>query len=313
MVNWNSPYSFLLNPVEFDSIAVFVKVVEAGSFAEAARLMKLPKTTVSAKVAALEKRLGANLIQRTTRKLRVTDAGEELFHHCSNAVRQLELGESALLSRQAKPSGVLTLAAPVDLGRLFLPEITQAFLHKYPDMGVEITIANGAVDLVQEGIDLAIRPGHLKDSSLVARRFVDVAVSLWAAPAYLEQAGQPGQPEDLARHRLLGHTGYKSATLSDGQASVQVTVDGRVRSDDFGTLKALLILGVGIGWLPDYLATDVAITGTLVPVLPGWKNEVPSQLYFVYPGRRYAPRKVQAFIETALDIVNARHGDARRN
>jgi DNA-binding transcriptional LysR family regulator len=289
--------------MEFDAIAVFVKVVEAGSFAEAARLMKLPKTTVSAKVAALEKRLGTRLIQRTTRALRVTDAGQEFFHHCSNALRQIALGESAVVSRQTRPSGVLRLTAPVGLGRMFLPEITHAYLNAYPDMGVEMLITNRVLDLVQEGVDLAIRPGHLRDSSLVARRFFDVALTLWAAPAYLERAGRPGRPQDLPRHCLLGHTLFKSATLSDGRASVEVTLDGRVRSDDFDTLKDMLILGGGIGWLPDCMALDAAAAGTLVPVLPGWKSGLATRIYFVYPGRRYPAPKVQAFIETALATI----------
>jgi DNA-binding transcriptional LysR family regulator len=294
----------MVNPMEFDAIAVFVKVVEAGSFAEAARRMKLPKTTVSAKVAALEKRLGTRLIQRTTRALRVTEAGQEFFHHCANALRQVELGESAVASRQARPSGLLRITAPVGLGRMFLPEITHAYLDAYPDMDVEMLITNRVLDLVQEGVDLAIRPGHLRDSSLVARRFFDVGVSLWAAPAYLERAGPPGRPQDLPRHRLVGHTLFRSATLSDGRASVEVTVDGRVRSDDFDTLKDLLILGGGIGWLPDCLAQDAAAAGTLVPVLPGWKSGLASRIYFVYPGRRYPAPKVRAFIETALATIS---------
>jgi DNA-binding transcriptional LysR family regulator len=295
--------------MEFDSIAVFVKVVEAGSFAEAARLMKLPKTTVSAKVAALEKRLGTSLIQRTTRRLRVTDAGQEFFRHCSNAVRQIELGESAVVSRQARPSGVLRVTAPAALGRLFLPRITHAYLTKYPDMAVEMIVTNRVLDLVQEGIDLAIRPGRLRDSSLVARRFFDVDVGLWAAPAYLERAGRPRRPQDLPRHHLVGHTVFRSAILSNGQASAEVTVDGRVRSDDFDTLKAMLILGAGIGWLPDCLALDAAAAGTLTPVLPGWKTKAASQVYFVYPERRYSPPKVQAFIETALESLAAPRRD----
>lgn len=297
--------------MEFDAIAVFVKVVEAGSFAEAARQMKLPKTTVSAKVAALERRLGTSLIQRTTRSLHVTDAGQEFFQHCASAVRQLELGESAVASRQSRPSGLLRVTAPVALGRKFLPEITHAYLEKYPDVGVEMLLTNRVLDLVQEGIDLAIRPGRLRNSSLVARRFVDLDVSLWAAPSYLAHAGRPRRPQDLARHRLVGHTVFKSATLSDGRASVEVTVDGRVRSDDFDTLKAMLVLGGGIGWLPDFLAMDAAAAGTLVPALPGWKPKAASRVYFVYPRRRYLPPKVQAYIETALAAAGAPCGEPR--
>lgn len=291
--------------MEFDAIAVFVKVVEAGSFSEAARLLKCPRTTVSAKVAALEKRLAVRLIERTTRRLRVTDAGLEYFQHCASALREVAMGESKLSARQAQPSGVLKLTAPVDLGRLILPQITQMYLQRYPDIGVEMTLTNRVLDLVREGIDLAIRPGGLQDSSLVARRFFADDLRLWAAPAYLDRAGRPRRPQDLDGHRLVGHTALRRARLSDGQASLPVTIDGRVRLDDFDTLKAMLILGAGIGWLPDCLAENASAAGTLETVLPGWKAEAASQVYFVYPGRRYAPRKVQAFIETALDVVDA--------
>lgn len=128
-------------------------------------------------------------------------------------------------------------------------------------------------------------------------------MNLWAAPAYLERPARPGRPQDLPHHRLGGHTVFRRATLSDGCASVEVTVDGRVRADDFGTVKAMLILGGGIGWLPDCVARDAAAAGTLVPALPGWTGARASQVYFVYPGRRYPPRKEQAFIETALEAV----------
>lgn len=289
--------------MEFDAIAVFVKVVEAGSFSEAARLLNLPRTTVSAKVAALEKRLAVRLIERTTRRLRVTDAGMEYFQHCASALREVAMGESKLVARQARPSGVLKLTAPVDLGRLVLPRITQAYLQRYPDIQIEMTLTNRVLDLVQEGIDLAIRPGRLRDSSLVARPFFADALRLWAAPAYLDRAGRPGSPHELDGHHLIAHTALGRATLSDGRDRLPVTVDGRVRLDDFDTLKAMLILGAGIGWLPDCLACDAARAGALEPVLPGWKLDAASQVYFVYPGRRYAPRKVLAFIETALDVT----------
>jgi len=294
--------------MEFDAIAVFVKVVEAGSFSEAARRLELPRTTVSAKVAALEKRLAVRLIERTTRKLRVTDAGLEYFHHCASALHEMAMAESKLVARQSQPSGVLRLTAPVDLGRLVLPPITQAYLARYPDIQVEMTLTNRVLDLVQEGIDLAIRPGRQRDSSLVARHFFTDELRLWAAPGYLDRAGRPTRPQDLDAHGLIGHTALQRATLSDGRDCQPVRANGRVRLDDFDTLKAMLILGAGIGWLPDCLALDAARTGALEPVLPGWKAEAASPVYFVYPGRRYAPRKVQAFIETALDVLDV---DAR--
>jgi DNA-binding transcriptional LysR family regulator len=164
--------------MDLDAVAVFVKVVEAGSFSGAARLLNMPKTTVSAKIAALEKRLRVKLIQRTTRKLRVTEAGTKYFHHCAKAVREMELGEAALQSTQGEPAGVLRVTAPVDIGHLLLPRITRAYLAKYPGTTVELLVSNRIVDLIGEGVDLAIRAGTLQDSSLIARRFLDIGSKL---------------------------------------------------------------------------------------------------------------------------------------
>ena len=147
--------------MDLDAIAVFVKVVEAGNFASAARLLNMPKTTVSAKVAALEKRLGTILIQRTTRKLYVTQAGEQYYRHCATAVREIALGEAALMATHNTPSGVLKLTAPVDLGHTLLPKIVHAYLERYPGTRVELLLSNRMADLVGEGIDLAIRAGRL--------------------------------------------------------------------------------------------------------------------------------------------------------
>ena len=167
-----------------DPVTVFVKVVEAGSFAAAARRLNMPKTTVSAKVAGLEKRLGVNLIQRTTRKLRMTDVGEKYFHHCAIATREVELGEAALQSAKERPYGVLRITAPVDFGRAVLPRIVGAYAAKYPDVSVELIVTNRVVDLVEESIDLAIRwAGSLKDSSFITRRFIETRSNLWASPS----------------------------------------------------------------------------------------------------------------------------------
>src|SRR5262245_31565601 len=175
-----------------DAIAVFVKVMETGSFSAAARRLGLPKTTVSAKVAGLEKRLGIRLMQRTTRKLRMTEAGERYFHHCSIATREIELGEAALQLAKGAPYGVLRLTAPVDLAHAILPRIVRAYTAKYPDVSVELIVTNRVVDILAEGIDLAIRwAGALGDSSLIARRFIETRSNLWASPAYLEELGRP--------------------------------------------------------------------------------------------------------------------------
>lgn len=290
--------------MNLDDIAVFVRVVETGSFSAAARRLAMPKATVSAKVARLEKRLGLSLIQRTTRKLRMTEAGEQYFRHCADAIREVEMAEAALQSTSGKPSGVLKVTAPVDLGHTLLPRLVHAYAARYPDVSVELIITNRVVDLVGEGIDLAIRPSQaLQDSSLVAQRFFEMGSNLWASPHYLQRLGAPSHPRDLSDAQFVGFLPRSSVVLTNGKSDVEVTTTGRIRADDFETIKSLLLLGAGIAWLPDFLAEEAAEAGTLVPVLPQWRPKEQAAFYFVYVGRKYGLPKVQAFIQTALELA----------
>jgi DNA-binding transcriptional LysR family regulator len=288
---------------DFEAIPVFVKVVEAGSFSQAARLLGMPKTTVSARIASLEKRLGMKLIQRTTRKLHVTDAGAKYFHHCANAMREMEQGEAALQSAQAQPTGTLKVTAPVDIGHLLLPRITSAYLARYPGTSVELLISNRRVDLIGEGIDLAIRAGTLQDSSLVAKRFFDVRSSLWAAPACLERLGKLTDPGDLAGAPLIGFRGFNTLRLIQGKSAVALPLSGRIVADDLEAIKALAMLGEGIAWLPDFLAADAHEAGNLVPVLPRWKPEAMGNIHFVYASRKFTSLSVQGFMQVAQELV----------
>jgi DNA-binding transcriptional LysR family regulator len=290
-----------------DAISVFVKVVEAGSFSIAARHLGIPKTTVSAKVAGLEKRLGVRLIQRTTRRLRMTEAGETYFRHCAVAVREVELGEAALQSAKGKPYGVLKVTAPVDLGHAVLPRIARAYAAKYPDVSLELIITSRIVDLVDEGVDLAIRWARaMKDSSLIARRFFQAPLSLWASPKYMRGFGKTTHPRDLANAAFVTHPQQKgSVVLTNGKSDFEVRRNGRVHADDLEAIKALIELGEGIALLPDFLTADAAKAGKLVRVLPQWrpKQQQLGTCYFVYAGRQYALPKVESFIQTALEQV----------
>lgn len=156
-----------------DGIDVFVKVVQAGSFSAAARLLAMPLTTVSGKVASLEKRLGITLIQRTTRKLNITQAGDAYFKHCVRALEEMNAGEKEILTTRSEPEGLLRITAPADLGHSLLPAVVRNYLKTYPKTQIELLLTDRVVDLVGEGVDLAIRVGPLKDSSLIARKFRD--------------------------------------------------------------------------------------------------------------------------------------------
>jgi DNA-binding transcriptional LysR family regulator len=290
-----------------DAIAVFVKVVEAGSFSVAARRLGMPKTTVSAKVAGLERRLGVRLIQRTTRKLRMTEAGERYFHHCAIAIREVELGEAALQSTKGRPYGVLKVTASVDLGHALLPRIARAYAAKYPDVSLELILTNRVVDLVEEGVDLAIRwAGALQDSSLIARRFIETRSDLWSSPKYMKGFGKLTHPRHLANAAFVTHPLQKgSVLLTNGKSNFEVQMKGRVHADDLQVIKDLIVLGEGIAWLPDYLTADAAEAGKLVRVLSQWRPKLQQRgiCYFVYAGRQYALPKVESFMQTALELV----------
>jgi DNA-binding transcriptional LysR family regulator len=283
--------------MDLDGIAIFVKVVQAGSFSGAARALGVPNTTVSAKVARLEKRLGVTLIQRTTRKLNVTPAGRAYYERCVRGLEEIETAEAELSLSAAEPRGLLRITAPGDVAHGMLPPIVSRFMARYPRTRVEVVVANRVVDLLAEGVDLAIRAAALRDSTLVARRFMPFSVGLWASRAYLQAKGTPKTPADLDQHDYLVFPRFSTQTLrlADGRSRVEVKPAGRLAVDDPGTIRLLVLQGAGIGLLPDYLARDTP----LVRVLPKW-TWMSGALSFVYPGQRFVPANVRAFIDTAL-------------
>lgn len=283
--------------MELDGIAIFVKVVQAGSFSGAARLLGVPNTTVSAKVARLEKRLGVTLIQRTTRKLNITPAGRAYFERCMRGLEEIERAEAEVSLSAAEPRGLLRVTAPGDVAMGMLPPIVSRFLKRYPRTRVEVLVANRVIDLLAEGIHLAIRAAALRDSTLVARRFMPFSGGLWASRAYLQRKDAPKTPADLDHHELLAFPRFSAQPLrlTDGRHRVEIGLTGRLAVDDPQTLRNFIVQGDGIGPLPEYLVRDM----TLVRVLPKW-TWTSGALSFVYPGQRFVPANVRAFIDTAL-------------
>ena len=283
--------------MELDGIAVFVKVVQAGSFSGAARLLGIPNTTVSAKVARLEKRLGVTLIHRTTRKLSVTPAGHAYFERCVRGLEEIETAEAEVSLSATEPRGLLRVTAPGDVAMGMLPPIVSRFLKRYPRTRVEIVVANRVLDLVAEGVHLAIRAAALRDSTLVARRFMAFTGGLWASRVYLGRKGTPRSPAELEHHDCLVFPRFSAQPLqlTDGRSRIEIGLKGRLAVDDPQTLRNFIVQGEGIGTLPGYLARDAV----LVRVLPKW-TWTTGALSFVYPGQRFVPANVRAFIDTAL-------------
>lgn len=290
--------------MDFDNSAIFVKVVQAGSFSEAARVLRMPNSTVSRNVSLLEQSLGVTLLHRTTRKLHVTQAGETYFKTCVQALEQLQAAQSEIATAQQGPQGLLRVTATIAVGHNLLPRFVGEFVNKYPKVEVEIVITNDVLDLVAEGIDLAIRTGKLKDSGLIARKVVPGHFALWATPSYVKKNGTPSDPKQLSRHECVKSSRFRGKTveLSNGKETANVGISGRVAADDLETVKRLTLLGDGIGFLPNILCSEEAKQGKIVRVLPQWRGE-PAPLFFIYPAQRFVSPKVRAFIDLAGEML----------
>jgi len=299
--------------VDLDGIAVFVKVVQAGSFSQAAKLLNMPNSTVSAKVAALEKRLGVTLLQRTTRRLHLTEPGAGYFRRCLQALEGLQAAESELESERSETKGVLRLTAPVELGRSALPPVLDVLMKRHPAIEIDLIITNRLVDLVAENIDVAVRAGPLKDSALIAKRFVLGQFGLWASPSYLKNNSVPRNPNELKEHdclRFAPFTGRK-LQLTNGRERAQIALAGRITADDFEALRALAVLGWGIALLPSFLCAEEAKERKLVSVLPNWRGDSVT-ISVVYPAQRFVSPKIRAFITAAEELWSATNAEAKR-
>lgn len=291
---------------KLDGIEVFVKVVQSGSFSGAARLLGMPVTTVSGKVASLERRLGVTLLHRTTRKLSVTQAGETYFDHCVRALDQVNEAERSLFSAKTEPEGLLRVTAPPDIGHLILPQIVREYLKKYSKVRIELILTNRIVDLVGEGVDLAIRAGPMKDSTLVSRKFVDLAIALYANSTYVKKNGLPRHPKELSEHSFIAFRPFTDTLklINNRGETFKAVLKARLTVDDIETIKIFIASGEGLGISSPFICESEIANGKFVRVLPTWDLDFnfgpKSSLSFVYPSQKYVSPKIQAFIEVAI-------------
>lgn len=283
-----------------DGIDVFAEVVECQSFSRAARRLGMPTSTVSTRIARLEERLGVTLLTRSTRQVSVTPAGQAYYEHCRLALEAMAQAEAALGERAGEPTGALRLTAPADIAQTKLPPLIHRFLDRYPRVSIDLIVSNRTVDLIAENVDLAVRIGQLRESTLIARKFFEAYVGFWAAPAYLERHGIPHSPAELSRHQIIAMSLTPAAlrALGLGEDRVRELSSGRLRVDDMQSCRAFVESGMGLGLLPDFIGQDPLRAPSLVPVLPElrtpWINA-----HFVYPAQRYVPAAVRAFIDLA--------------
>ena len=291
---------------KLDAMNCFVRVVADGSYAEAARALGLTRSAVSKAVMELEQLMGARLLDRTTRRVSPTEAGLAYYESCVDILSRVEETELQVSRLHDEPKGVLKLNAPLSFGILYLGPAIAEFMSLYPDLKIELTLNDRFIDPLEEGVDVTVRIGVLADSSLVARKLAPARRVLVASPAYLEQAGAPAVPEDLARHRCLayGHTTtLQRWQLTRGGETVQVAVNSAMCSNNGDILRSALLAHQGIATLPTFLVGPDIAAARLSVVLPDYP---PTELgiFALYAPNRYLAAKSRVLI----DFLTTRFG-----
>lgn len=284
---------------DLKGMVIFYHVIEAGSFSGAARRLDLAKSAVSRHVARLERGMGARLLNRTTRKLSLTEAGESFYRSCARIVCEAEAAKRSVSGYPEALAGTLRVSCPVALGSGYLAPLAKAFADRYPELTIELLVDDRIVDMVEERVDVAVRIGWLADSQLVARRLLDSPRWVCASPEYLRRHGTPAEPEDLAGHEWIVFTLLPTPhrqTLSRAGVRRVVHVNGRFRTNNALLVRSLLLEGAGIGVLAQFMIGDDVRNGRLVRLFPQ-HDAGDAGVYAVYPERRYLPRKTRLFID----------------
>ena len=275
----------------FDGVELFLQIVESGNLTEAAERLNLTRSAVGKGLARLEARLGTCLLQRSTRRQRLTEDGQAYYEHCLRALAELEAAESVLESGRQQPRGRLRVSVPLAFGHHYAAPALWALLDRYPELEIDICFSDRMIDLVQEGFDMAVRIGPLPDTDrLSARRLGQQAMGLAASPAYLQRKGAIDSIDDLAAHRGIA---YRSNTAQRSRLASPLIVD------DLQAVADAAIAGVGLAWLPSWLIAHYALRGQLQAVLPSYREQ-PAPIHVIWPTAAHMPAKTRCAIDALV-------------
>lgn len=291
-----------------DALRLFVSVAEFGSFTKGAEREAITPGAASKQITALEGRLQSRLFERTTRSVRLTDAGSALLDRVKPWLAEYEALEEGLTEESAAPAGLLRISAPVDFGAAQLMTPIAQFMAKWPAVDVRLSLADRMIDLVDEGYDVAVRIGNLPDSALIARRLAPACLVTVASPEYLAAAGRPAHPSDLAGHDVIIDRNKPAPQLlkfSKGKDEVEVKVRGRLTLNGARAAVEAAATGVGIVCTPRYAAVPALKDGRVVEILPDWQPEH-RFLWAVFPSNRYLTHRVRLFVDFLAQHFNDR-------
>ena len=285
---------------DLEAMAIFARIVETRSITAAAIDLGLSAATVSKALARLELRLGSRLLNRTSRRFALTDAGTALAERAARLLADAEAAEDALLAQSAAPRGLIRLGAPMSFGISELAPILPEFLQQHGQVSIDLHLSDALVDVIGDGFDIVLRIGTLTDSSLLARRLAPVPGVVVAAPSYLNRRGRPAHPADLARHDCFGYAYLRTRdtwhfTSAAGE-QVSVRPSGRLRVNNGDAVLPALIAGLGIAALPEFIARPCVADGRLEQILPEWSGSR-SSLYLITPPNGPRPVRVQALAD----------------
>ena len=287
----------------WDRIEAFIAVVRTGRFSSAALALKVSVSHVSRLVAGLEQQLGTQLLYRTTRTLLLTDAGRIYFERCQPLISELEEATHAVQSLAESPHGLLRVTAATNYGERFIAPLVNDFMTLHPQLEVDFHLTNRRINLLEEGVDLAIRLGTLEDSSLMARRIASRQEYVVASPDYLAREGAPQTLDALRHHHCLAGSRRSWVFQEDGRRR-EVRIDGRWRANSGLALLDAARKGLGLAQLPDYYVMDDLHRGTLVSVLKGYRHP-DTGVWAVYPGHQHTSPKIRHFIDFLVDTLPA--------
>jgi len=295
----------------FDGMRAFVRVVEAGSFTKAAQTLDMSRATVTQLIQQLEARLRVRLLHRTTRKVNVTEDGAIYYERVVRMLADLEELETGLPNTSTVPSGQLRVDVPGPFATMLLVPALPAFYARYPDIQLDLGVSDRMVDLIGDNVDCVVRGGAITDQSLVARHVADLQLRVYAAPAYLARAGVPTHPAQLREppHHVVRFRGARAGPgfayeLRRGDDSVPLDTRHMLAIDDGNAFLTAGLAGLGVVWLPDYMARAAVANGGLVPLFEGWEI-APMPLYVAYPSNRRVSRKLRAFIDWVVELIAA--------
>jgi len=300
---------------DLNLLATFAKVVEAGSFTAAAAALKSSKSAVSRQVSSLEGSLGVRLLNRTTRKLSLTEAGAAVLVRCQRIVAEALEAELAATQLEEAVSGTLRVSAPMSFGMSQLGRIMPDFIHAYPNLTIHLELDDRRVDLVEEGYDVGLRISAMPDTSLIARTLTPIASVLVGAPDYLDHVGRPRHPDDVKRLNCIRYSLAERQNVwvfrKKGESPVRVPVAGSVICNNGETSVAMVRGGAGVAYLPDFLVAEEVQKGLLEVVLPDW-DETVLTCHALYPSRRYVPTKVRVFVEYLVRNFSGKNPNWRK-